>query len=344
MAGKAEKRLFLGLDTSAYTTSLALVDQTERLIWEKRLPLPVGEGELGLRQSVAVFAHLQNLPRLWAEGSQNLKSASLVAVAAASTPRPEESSYMPVFKVSEAFGLFLAQTLGLVFMPFSHQEGHITAGLWSAGLPPGRYLVLHLSGGTTEFLAVEEGPSGQLKIERVGGSADLKAGQFIDRIGVALGLAFPAGPSLEELARRGKTGAVILPVAVKKAALSFSGPASHAGRLLERGCAAADLARAVEVCIADSLVAAVNGLAGLGGFDSIMVVGGVAADAFIRARLQCGIQALPLHFASPQFAGDNAVGLAVQAARQWETVKKRQAFVNVKGKSVKNGEHREKPV
>lgn len=318
MAGKAEKRLFLGLDTSAYTTSLALVDQTESLIWEKRLPLPVGEGELGLRQSVAVFAHLQNLPRLWAEGSLNLKNATLVAVAASTSPRPEEGSYMPVFKVSEAFGLFLAQTLGLVFLPFSHQEGHVTAGLWSAGLPPGRYLVLHLSGGTTDFLAVDEDTPGRLKIERVGGSADLKAGQFIDRIGVALGLGFPAGPRLEELARQGKTGAVVLPVAVKEAALSFSGPASHAGRLLERGCAAADLVRAVEVCIADSLAAAVRGLAGLSSFDSIMVVGGVAANAFLRARLQSGIPALPLHFASPAFAGDNAVGLAVQAARQQE--------------------------
>ncbi|HOL17722.1 MAG TPA: O-sialoglycoprotein endopeptidase, partial [Bacillota bacterium] len=111
MDGKAERRLFLGLDTSAYTTAVALVDREERLIWEKRLLLPVKEGALGLRQSEAVFAHLQNLPRLWAEGAAFLKNASLEAVAAATRPRPVEGSYMPVFKVSEAFGIFTAQTL-----------------------------------------------------------------------------------------------------------------------------------------------------------------------------------------------------------------------------------------
>jgi len=109
---KNKEMLFLGLDTSAYTTAAALVDQSEQLVWEKRELLSVPEGGLGLRQSEAVFAHLQTLPRLWAEGSAALKGAPLAAVAASIRPRPVEDSYMTVFKVSEAFGKFIAQTLG----------------------------------------------------------------------------------------------------------------------------------------------------------------------------------------------------------------------------------------
>ena len=319
MTGKVE-RIFIGLDTSAYTSSLALVDQAERLLWEKRLPLPVGKGGLGLRQSEAVFTHLQNLPRLWAEGASWLKLATPAGVAAATQPRPLEGSYMPVFKVSEAFGLFLAQSLGLFFMPRSHQEGHVAAGLWSAGLAPGRYLVLHLSGGTTEILAVEEQNCGALQIERVGGSADLNAGQFIDRIGVALGFPFPAGPHLESLAREAaqvtEAGTVTLPLAVKGSAVSFSGPESHARRLLARGCPGAKLARAVETCIADSLSKAARAVPGFAGrYQAVLAVGGVAANAFIRARLAEGLEPLPFYCAEPRFSGDNAVGLAVLAAR-----------------------------
>lgn len=310
------KRLFLGVDSSAYTSSLALVDQEERLIWERRKLLPVRKGALGLRQSEAVFAHIQNLPLLWEEGALKLKQAPLAAVAAATRPRPRSGSYMPVFKVSQAAGELIARTLDLLFFAYSHQEGHIAAGLWSAGLPPGRYLVVHLSGGTTELLAVEVKEDALLEISPRGGGADLHAGQFIDRIGVALGLGFPAGPALEASARRGKTGAINLPVAVKGTRISFSGPASHAQRLLQQGCNRFDLARAVELCIADSLSAALHAVEDMASFAGILIVGGVAANAFIRKRLLEVGPDRPLHFASPSFAGDNAVGLAVLAARR----------------------------
>lgn len=307
--------LFLGIDTSAYTTSLALVDRRERLIWERRELLPVREGALGLRQSEAVFAHIHNLAPLWGEGAPRLKQAPLEAVAAAVRPRPCPDSYMPVFKVGQAAGELLARTLDLPFFPLSHQEGHISAGLWSAGLPPGRYLAVHLSGGTTEILAVEDRGEGRLRLEPRGGGADLHAGQFVDRIGVALGLTFPAGPALEACARRGRTGAITLPVAVSGAKISFSGPETRARRLLQQGVDRCDLARAVELCIADSLRAALGAVEDRAAFDGLLVVGGVAANAFIRRRLIRGGPVRPCHFASPSFAGDNAAGLAVLAVR-----------------------------
>lgn len=310
-------RYFLGVDCSAYTGSLALVDRKERLVWEGRRPLPVREGGLGLRQSEAVFAHIRNLPLLWEEGAVWLKQAPLAAVAAAVRPRPAAGSYMPVFKVSETAGALIARSLDIHLYTFSHQEGHVAAGLWSAGLTPGRYLAVHLSGGTTELLSVKEKEGAHLKISLVGGGTDLHAGQFVDRVGVAMGLGFPAGPALEEYARRGRSGAITLPVAVKGTGISFSGPASHAQRLLEHGCNRHDLARAVELCIADSLAEALHAANDPGIYEGILIVGGVAANSYIRERLAQRGPGIPLHFAAPAFAGDNAAGLAVLAARRY---------------------------
>lgn len=316
MEENRKQSLFLGLDTSAYTTSMALVDRDEKLIFDKRLPLPVKEGSLGMRQSEAVFAHITNMPYLWENGAGFLKDSTISAVASSTRPRPVEGSYMPVFKVSEAFGSFLAQTMSLLFLPSSHQEGHVMAGLWSAGLSRGRYLVLHISGGTTEIIASDEETEGQLKLELRGGSTDLNAGQFIDRLGMAMGLQFPAGPQLEALASRSQEVAVTLPVAITGTEISFSGPASHAERLLEQGCNKADLARAIEICIADSIAITVNRLPREENeFEGVLAVGGVTANLFIRERLKEKITGKQIYFAQPRYAADNAVGLAVQAAR-----------------------------
>ncbi len=309
----------LGLDTSAYTTSLALVDQDENLIFDRRAPLAVKAGSLGLRQSEAVFAHLSNLPGLWRECDEMPGGAAPAAVAASTGPRPVEGSYMPVFKVSEAFGLFLSRTMGLFYLPSTHQEGHVQAGIWSAGLPAGDYLVLHLSGGTTEIILSGEKKPGCFKIELLGGTADLNAGQFIDRLGKFMGLGFPAGPELEKLAAAAGGSSLTLPLSVKNSEISFSGPASHAERLLQQGCGHAELARAIEVCIADSLAAAVENLpAGQRGWDGLLAVGGVTANAFIRARLKERLAPGNVYFAEPEYASDNAVGLAVQAARVYK--------------------------
>lgn len=311
--------LYLGIDTSAYTTSLALVDGSEKLVWENRRQLPVRRGKLGLRQSEAVFAHLRNLPELWGEGVRYLEGVPPAAVAAAVRPRPLPGSYMPVFKVAEMFARFTAQTAGLLFVPCTHQEGHLAAGLWSAGLPPGRYLALHLSGGTTDILAVEDRGDGTMLVETAGGSVDLHVGQFVDRIGVAMGLSFPSGPQLEQMGRQAVFADIELPVAVKGTKISFSGPASHAQRLLDQGCNRCELARAVEKCIADSIAGAVKAVSDLDAFQAILLVGGVAANAFIKERLSGLLKelppGLPLKSAAPAYSSDNAAGLAVLAAR-----------------------------
>ena len=313
---KHDKFLALGIDTSAYTTSLAIVDQDENLVIDQRKALPVKEGSLGLRQSEAVFAHLINLPQLLEHCQDKIDHKALKAIAAATKPRPVEDSYMPVFKVSEAFGSLVARTMGLFYFNTTHQEGHIMAGLWSAAVPEGKYLVLHLSGGTTEIISSEEWKAGHLKLKLLAGSSDLNAGQFIDRIGRMMGLPFPAGPELEELAKKSANDHFELPVAVKGRDISFSGPASQAERMLQNSCEKQELARAVEKCIADSLCQAVKNLAlENDAYDGLITVGGVTANSYIRERIKNGLPGWMFYNAEPRYASDNAVGIAVQASR-----------------------------
>ena len=186
----------LGLDTSCYTTSAAAVDAQGKVIAFSRLLLPVEAGQRGLRQSEAVFAHVRQLPQVVESLMAELPpEARFCAVCASSKPRDEADSYMPVFQTGCGYGRGIAATLRIPFFETSHQQGHIAAG--RIGLPPldERFLALHLSGGTTELLLCEKG-----KLRLVGGSMDLHAGQMVDRVGVRLGLRFPAGPELEKLA------------------------------------------------------------------------------------------------------------------------------------------------
>lgn len=301
--------MFLGIDTSCYTTSLAVVDAQGRLLSEARKLLTVQKGERGLRQSDGVFQHVQNLPALADTVAREAGSFSQIrAVAASTRPRPADGSYMPVFTVGAAFGRSLAAIMAVPFHEVSHQEGHVLAGLWSAGVDWRDFYALQASGGTTEILDVQI--AHRPVVRELGGSADLHAGQFIDRVGVALGLPFPAGPQVEALAMRATGETIEAPVSVRGAKLSFSGPESHFRRVLAAGGTdPAAVARGVERCVAESLYRVLRNIIRQHGVKPVLFVGGVMANRFIRQYLTERL-AGACAFAEARFAGDNAVGAA----------------------------------
>ena len=316
----------LGLDTSCYTTSVALVD-SGGLVYDGRTPLEVSPGAVGLRQSEAVFQHVRNTPGLIEAALRIAKQRGLhvAAVAASAWPRRSERSYMPVFLVGSGFGRAVSASLETPYVEVSHQEGHIAAAGWSSELGiarTGGFLALHLSGGTTEILAVRDRTS----VELLGGTDDLNAGQFIDRVGVKLGIPFPAGPGLERLAADGEPGAVRLPVAVARGremgclAVSFSGPCSAAMRELDAGKRPADVALGVLECIGLSVAALCAEGMRTTGRRELLASGGVASNSIIRGIMQREVVGMvprsSLYFAAPEHSRDNAVGVALLA---WHT-------------------------
>lgn len=311
---------FLGIDTSNYITSMAIVwvepGGIFRLHWEKRITLEVIKGGKGLRQAEALFQHVRNMPYLWEEAARHLPCGKVYGLAASTRPRPVEGSYMPVFQAGTSFAESAAFLLKVPFYAYSHQEGHLLTGLWSSDCRAGHFLALHLSGGTTEVMLVNKKTRGNLDIKLLGGTTDLNAGQFVDRTGVKLGFSFPSGKELERLAARSKEGGIKVPVSVNRYDVSFSGPATFVERAIERAVPGEEVARGVEVCIAHSFINVLRELARDTGLSDVLVVGGIAANAFVRRRLVEGLPSLNFFFPDPLFAGDSAVGPALFAAHK----------------------------
>ena len=307
------QEVFLGIDTSCYTTSIALLDSVGNLLADKRTILTVKENGCGLRQSEMVFQHTKNLPVLFASAFDE-KNYKVNAVVTSSQPRFREESYMPAFLCGLSAGRVLSATHQVPLYLTSHQENHIQAGLWSVkGLKAGRFIVLHISGGTTDLLLVNK-TTDKLTITEFGGSSDLNAGQYIDRIGVELGLSFPAGKSLEQLALQA-TETVDIPVAVKGLSVSYSGPLTATKKLLAKGIDKADLAAGMQTAIAKSLAKLLLNACAAQDCQQILLVGGVASNLFIRNYLaeRLARQRVQIYFPEPEFCSDNAVGCAYLA-------------------------------
>ena len=373
------QRVYLGIDTSCYTTSVAIMDEAGALLGEARQILSVRPGRCGLQQSEMVFQHTRNLPRLMEEavgqvigcvttgagsvangvsvadeastaGASGLAGLAvagyeLAAIGVSGYPRPLEGSYMPAFLAGLSVARSVAAVTGAQLEVISHQENHLEAGLWSAGGPDvDRFLLLHASGGTTDVLLAERQQNGRYRITEVGGSMDLHAGQFVDRIGVALGLQFPTGPALEALAEKalartaevsasvseqsvasvseagaGAAPMVELPVSVRKLQVSLSGPCTAALRKLEAGAEPAALALGVEHALAETFARVLRNGAQEYRVRDVLLVGGVGSNNYIRQHVERKLAKLryPVRLWVPEgrYSCDNATGCAAFARR-----------------------------
>lgn len=306
-------RLCIGFDTSNYTTSAAVFDGETGHNCGRLLTVP--EGSLGLRQSDAVFQHVKRLHGMVEQLRADGVLGEVCAVGASTRPREVEDSYMPCFLVGEGQGRALAAVLGVPFYPCSHQQGHIAAAAWSAGradLMDTPHLAWHLSGGTTELLYVR--PEGcSVRAELIGGTTDISAGQLVDRIGVFLGLDFPAGKAMDALSRQSERGERFQ-VRLQERSFSLSGMENKIKAMAQGGAAPADVARFTFETLASVLERATRAAKKEFGDLPVLCSGGVASNTLLRQRLE----PLGAIFAPPQYSTDNALGVAVLAHRALE--------------------------
>lgn len=299
---------FLAIDTSNYTTSCA-VFRDGRIEQEKRL-LPVAKGQLGLRQSDAVFSHVKALGELM-ETLMQRDEGAIDAIGVSCRPRDVEGSYMPCFLAGLMAARTTAAALHVPLYRFSHQAGHVAAALYGAGrldLLKERFLAFHLSGGTTECLLVDSLPEGKLTL--LSATNDLNAGQVVDRVGGMLGLAFPAGPALDVLAASSEKHYRPHP-AFTDGQPCLSGIENQCRAMVNRKEAPCDVAR---FCI-DSIGAALAKMAQNAkeetGVSTMLFAGGVMSNTILRAAMEKRFGGI---FAPPYFSSDNAAGVAVLTA------------------------------
>lgn len=305
----------LGIDTSNYTTSAALYDTVSEEIMQEKLLLPVKSGELGLRQSDAVFHHTKQLPIVM---GKLFDSTAQVpdAVGVSVRPRNTDGSYMPCFLCGEGLAESVSAVNKIPLYKTSHQIGHILAALYSAKkleLAEEKFIAFHVSGGTTDCLLVQPDSENILNITEIGTSLDLKAGQAVDRVGVMLGLQFPCGKQLEELAEKSGKQFKIKPV-LKDGSCCLSGVENKCGKMLAEGVPPEDTAM---YCL-QYIYSAIRGMTLYAlerhGKLPIVFAGGVMSDKIIRKQLESEFGA---YFAEPKFSCDNAAGTAIFAALQF---------------------------
>lgn len=300
---------YLGFDTSNYTTSVALYIPEENRILQNKKLLPVKKGEKGLRQSDAVFHHTAQLHPLCNE-LFNSFNGEIEGVCVSAYPRLAEGSYMPCFSVGVNTASCIASVYSKPFYITSHQHGHILAALFSVGrldLIREPFIAFHLSGGTTEALLVEPDKNEVFSCTRVACSLDLKAGQAVDRVGLMLGLDFPCGARLDELACESCRAYKIKP-SFKGFDCSLSGVENKCRKMLDDGESEEDVALYCIEYISATLQKMTDMLLEKYGNLPLVYAGGVMSNSIISKRFKAEYNAF---FAETQFSCDNAAGVAI---------------------------------
>ena len=301
--------VYLGIDTSNYTTSVAAYDCNSGKMISEKLLLPVGEKTCGLRQSDAVFLHVKQLGDVAKAVLSRLTEAP-AAIGVSVSPCDSEKSYMPCFLVGKMLAESLSAAYNAKLYYLSHQRGHIAAALYSANkldLINSEFLALHISGGTTDLLKIVPDEDKIFSVECIGKSLDIKAGQAVDRVGVMLGLSFPCGAELEKLAQKSDKEYKIKPC-VNGLNCNLSGLENQAKRMLESGEGSADIAKYCLDFVGVTIDKMCQNAREIYPNLPFVFAGGVMSNKKIKDNLNYKYNG---YFAEPKYSSDNAAGIAV---------------------------------
>jgi N6-L-threonylcarbamoyladenine synthase len=313
----------LALETSCDESAAAIVRDREVLASAVASQIEEHARWGGVVPEIASRRHLEALPPLIERVclESGLAIEDLDAVAATVAP-----GLVGALLAGSVTARTLARLHGLPFLGIHHLEGHLCSVLLGEAMPPGPYLVLLVSGGHTELVRVE-GPG---VYRRLGRSHDDAAGECFDKVARLLGLGYPGGPAIQAAAEGGDPHRFLLPKGrVSKPGggflpydFSFSGLKTAVLRRVEelRGggepLPLADLAASFEQVVAEVLVERSCRCARDEGLDTLVLVGGVAANRRLRERLAqtAAAQGLQWRVAPLAYCTDNAAMIGVAAA------------------------------
>lgn len=313
--------VWLGIDTSNYTTSVSAV-ASDGTFFNIKKPLCVKPHERGVRQSDAVFMHVKNIPDAVSEVISRLNDTYnndyiVKAIGVSTRPRPVDGSYMPCFLSGVSVAKSLSSAMNVPLYEFSHQEGHIRAALFGADVEiPDSFYSFHLSGGTCELLETEKTDDG-FTSNIISKTLDITLGQLVDRVGVMIGLAFPAGPQLEELALKGEYRGKIS--FAKISDINLSGFENKAIKMYDENTPSEEIASFVYKVIAS----AVSHMLEQRSDSSLPIIfsGGVSGSSILKSSI---LKKYNAFFAPPSLSSDNAVGIALLTKEKYE-----KGFLNV---------------
>lgn len=313
------KKYVLGIDTSAYTTSIAVVNYSGTMLYNLKKNLEVSTGQRGLRQGTAVFMHMNNLPDLLSKINIDFNEIGIISVSA--FPRRTENSYMPVFVVGKNYGNVIAKAISADIIYYSHQENHIASAVMKSykqyDYVNNDILAVHLSGGTTEFLKARKIEKG-FSTEIVGGTKDITFGQLIDRIGVYLGFNFPCGQHMQDYLLKHD---VIDSTKIKDTMpricgdkfINLSGIENFYKRIIDSTMYTKEvIILSLFTYISECTLSVINNICKDLNVEKIIISGGVSANSVIRSKIDHSIGSkYDIIFPENGLSSDNSIGNAM---------------------------------
>ena len=303
----------LGIETSCDETGIAIYDDEKGLLANQlysQVKLHVDYG--GVVPELASRDHVRKtVPLIQAALKEaGLSSTDIDAVAYTAGP-----GLVGALLVGATVGRSLAFAWDVPAIPVHHMEGHLLAPMLEDNPPAFPFVALLVSGGHTQLISV----TGIGKYELLGESIDDAAGEAFDKTAKLLGLDYPGGPMLSKMASQGTEGRFVFPRPMTDRPgldFSFSGLKTFAANTIRNNDDSeqtrADIARAFEDAVVDTLMIKCKRALEKTGFKRLVMAGGVSANRTLRAKLAQMMQKRggEVFYARPEFCTDNGAMIA----------------------------------
>lgn len=310
----------LGLETSCDETGIAIYDSTRGLLAHRlysQAPLHALYG--GVVPELASRDHIRRIIPLV---DDTLFQAGVTRQDVEGVAYTGGPGLIGALLVGACVGQSLAWAWQTPVLPINHLEAHLLAPMLEPDPPPFPFVALLVSGGHTLLVDVVS-----LGVYRVlGDSRDDAAGEAFDKVAKLLGLAYPGGPALAQLAMQGQSGRFKLPRPMTDRPgldFSFSGLKTAALQLWQQHqpadeTLAADLACAFEEALIDTLITKCQRALAATGHTNLVIAGGVGANRHLRQQLRAlaETQRIRLYFPRPEFCTDNGAMIAYTGYRR----------------------------
>ncbi|MFF0249092.1 tRNA (adenosine(37)-N6)-threonylcarbamoyltransferase complex transferase subunit TsaD [Streptosporangium sandarakinum] len=301
----------LGIETSCDETGVGIVADGRLLGAALASSMDEHARFGGVIPEIAARAHLESLIPCLHEAFERarIKPGELDAIAVTSGPGLA-TALQTGLAAAKAFALAWDKPLYGVH----HLAGHVAADTLEHGPLPGRSIALIVSGGHTSLLLLND--LARDPIVHLGDTRDDAAGEAFDKVARILGLPYPGGPAIDRVAREGDPEAFSFPRAMLGQGFdfSFSGLKSALARQVEQnpGLSVPDVAAAFQEAVVDVLTRKAVGACRAHGIDTLVIVGGVAANGRLRrlAAERCAAAGIALRIPPPWLCTDNGAMIA----------------------------------
>ncbi|WP_158782177.1 tRNA (adenosine(37)-N6)-threonylcarbamoyltransferase complex transferase subunit TsaD [Pantoea sp. BAV 3049] len=303
----------LGIETSCDETGIAIYDDQTGLLANQlysQVKLHADYG--GVVPELASRDHVRKtVPLIQAALKEaGLKAQDIDAVAYTAGP-----GLVGALLVGATIGRSLAFAWDVPAIPVHHMEGHLLAPMLEDNPPEFPFVALLVSGGHTQLISV----TGVGEYILLGESIDDAAGEAFDKTAKLLGLDYPGGPMLSKMAQQGVEKRFIFPRPMTDRPgldFSFSGLKTFAANTIRENSddeqTRADIARAFEDAVVDTLAIKCKRALEQTGFKRLVIAGGVSANRTLRAKMAEVMKARgsEVFYARPEFCTDNGAMIA----------------------------------